>query len=275
MRGFGEIARLCEVGPADRRRGHRGRRGPHRAGRRRSTASPGPRASWSRRCPPTAWPCSTPTTRVCLAMARAHRGPGARRSAPTGGDVRADAICARRAGPARFTLATPWGRADVQLGVSGAHMAVNAAAAAAVALVLGVPLDEVAAGLARRRCRRGAWSCGRTPSGAWCSTTPTTPTRRRWTRRWRRWPRCRRAGGSPCSGRWPSSTTRRPPTVRSQLTPRRSGSSCSPVGTELYGVAPVDDLVARLGTLDGETAVLVKGSRVAGLERIAAALLAG
>ncbi len=47
------------------------------------------------------------------------------------------------------------------------------------------------------------------------------------------------------------------------------------VGTELYGIAPVEDLDARLGPLDERTAVLIKASRVAGLERIASGLLAG
>ena len=44
-------------------------------------------------------------------------------------------------------------------------------------------------------------------------------------------------------------------------------------GTDLYGIAPVDDPVAALGSLAGGDAVLVKASRVVGLERIAAALL--
>ncbi|MGB8858242.1 MAG: cyanophycin synthetase, partial [Ilumatobacteraceae bacterium] len=44
-------------------------------------------------------------------------------------------------------------------------------------------------------------------------------------------------------------------------------------GTELYGLPPVDDAVAALGSLAGGDAVLVKGSRVVGLERVAAALL--
>ena len=45
------------------------------------------------------------------------------------------------------------------------------------------------------------------------------------------------------------------------------------VGTDLYGITPVTDPVAELGSLAGGDAVLVKGSRVVGLERVAAALL--
>ncbi len=47
------------------------------------------------------------------------------------------------------------------------------------------------------------------------------------------------------------------------------------VGTDLYGVAPCADPVAALGSLSGDDAVLVKGSRVAGLEKLAAVLMAG
>ena len=47
--------------------------------------------------------------------------------------------------------------------------------------------------------------------------------------------------------------------------------------TKLYGSPPVDGVdgvLAALGPLSDGDAVLVKGSRVAGLERVAAALLA-
>ena len=47
------------------------------------------------------------------------------------------------------------------------------------------------------------------------------------------------------------------------------------VGTDLYGVQPSVDAIAALGSLSGDDAVLVKGSRVAGLEKLAALLIAG
>jgi UDP-N-acetylmuramoyl-tripeptide--D-alanyl-D-alanine ligase len=46
------------------------------------------------------------------------------------------------------------------------------------------------------------------------------------------------------------------------------------VGTDLYGVAPCADPIAAVGPLGQGTAVLVKASRVAGLDRIAAQLAA-
>jgi UDP-N-acetylmuramoyl-tripeptide--D-alanyl-D-alanine ligase len=52
-----------------------------------------------------------------------------------------------------------------------------------------------------------------------------------------------------------------------------------PVGTDLYGISPVVDadsvaeaLAAEFGSLAAGDAVLVKGSRVAGLDRVAAVL---
>ena len=53
----------------------------------------------------------------------------------------------------------------------------------------------------------------------------------------------------------------------------RLGIELIAVGTDLYGVAPVDDPVAALGPLSARDAVLVKASRVGGLERFAAELL--
>ncbi|NNF55035.1 MAG: UDP-N-acetylmuramoyl-tripeptide--D-alanyl-D-alanine ligase [Acidimicrobiales bacterium] len=46
-----------------------------------------------------------------------------------------------------FTLTTPVGSASLQLGVAGAHMAGNAAAAAAGAIAAGVPFDAIQEGL--------------------------------------------------------------------------------------------------------------------------------
>ncbi|HWB66902.1 MAG TPA: UDP-N-acetylmuramoyl-tripeptide--D-alanyl-D-alanine ligase [Mycobacteriales bacterium] len=50
-----------------------------------------------------------------------------------------------------FRLVTPWGDADVRLGLTGAHNAGNAAAAAAVGLHAGLSLDAVVAALAEAR----------------------------------------------------------------------------------------------------------------------------
>jgi UDP-N-acetylmuramyl pentapeptide synthase len=57
---------------------------------------------------------------------------------------------------AAFTVVTPWGRAPVRLTVPGAHMAVNAAAALAVALVCEVPLTPAGGDLGAVALAHGA-----------------------------------------------------------------------------------------------------------------------
>ena len=49
----------------------------------------------------------------------------------------------------RFTLHSPWGAADIALPLPGRHQVANAAAAAAVALAAGAPLEAVVRGLAQ------------------------------------------------------------------------------------------------------------------------------
>ena len=65
-----------------------------------------------------------------------------------GGDVAAEALTLADDLTPRFVLRSPAGRCEVVLEARGLHSADNALAAAAVALELGVSLDDVAAGLA-------------------------------------------------------------------------------------------------------------------------------
>ena len=83
-----------------------------------------------------------------------------------GGDVQAEDVRLDADLRPSFALVTPWGRAEVQLAVRGAHMVDNALAAAAAALVCGVALDEVAAGLDRAGLSRWRMELATLPSGA-------------------------------------------------------------------------------------------------------------
>ena len=65
-----------------------------------------------------------------------------------GGDVTAAGLTLDEELTTRFTLTSPRGDVEVVLGARGAQSVGNALAAAAAALELGVPLDDVAAGLA-------------------------------------------------------------------------------------------------------------------------------
>jgi len=65
----------------------------------------------------------------------------------SGADIRAERVELDGAARAAFTVATPWGRGDVRLPVSGVHMVGNALAAIGAALAAGAPLDAVLAGI--------------------------------------------------------------------------------------------------------------------------------
>jgi len=80
-------------------------------------------------------------------------------------DVRADGVALDRDGTASFDLHHRDARARVRLGVPGEHMVSNALAAAAVGLELEVPLDEAASALAEARITRWRMQTAGTPSG--------------------------------------------------------------------------------------------------------------
>ena len=66
----------------------------------------------------------------------------------TGGDVRAEDLTVDDELTPRFVLQSPAGDVEVELGARGVHSVDNALAAAAVGIELGVSLEDVAAGLA-------------------------------------------------------------------------------------------------------------------------------
>jgi UDP-N-acetylmuramoyl-tripeptide--D-alanyl-D-alanine ligase len=81
------------------------------------------------------------------AMARLAPGRVLRFGTAEDADVRLEELALDRLGRPAFTLATSESSARVTLQVVGAHQAMNAAAAAAAALAVGIPLDRVAAAL--------------------------------------------------------------------------------------------------------------------------------
>lgn len=65
-----------------------------------------------------------------------------------GGEVRAESVALDHSLRSRFQLRSPWGAAEVALAARGVHQVDNALAAAAAALVCGLALEDVVAGLA-------------------------------------------------------------------------------------------------------------------------------
>jgi UDP-N-acetylmuramoyl-tripeptide--D-alanyl-D-alanine ligase len=176
---------------------------------------------------------------------------------------------------AQFRLATPWGQAEVRIGVPGAHMAQNAAAAIAAALVCDVPLDAAVTGIESAQLSPWRMELHRRPDGALVLNDA--------------------YNANPASMRAALETVASLPgrrrvavlglmaelddaehehlAVAEQV--HALGIELLPVGTRLYGLPPVDDPLAALGPLGDGDVVLVKGSRLAGLETLATQLVAG
>ena len=116
-----------------RRRGRRGRAGRDAARRRRQALPPLRRAVPLRRHLP------RPPRPLPLRQLR-RAPPGARRWPPP-------TSCSTASAARAFTLRTPAGERPIALPLPGLYNVYNALAAAALALALGAPLDDVAAGL--------------------------------------------------------------------------------------------------------------------------------
>lgn len=190
-----------------------------------------------------------------------------------GDDVRAEGVTLDDELRPSFVLVSPWGAVDVRLGVRGEHQVVNAVAAAAAGLACDVPLDDVAAGLATAALSRWRMDLTRTPSGAVVlndayNANPTSM-----------------AAALEALARLDARRRVAVLGVMAELGPdsdaehARIGALAAAlgvrvvaVGTPAYGaetVDDVDDALAALGEVGDGDVVLVKGSRVAGLERVA------
>ena len=177
---------------------------------------------------------------------------------------------------ATFEVHTPWGRADVRLAVSGAHMASNAGAALAVAGVVGVPIADAAAAVGRaelsaRRMQllpaaagglviNDAYNANPASVAAALDALAAMDAERRIA-----------VLGLMAELADPSGEHRRIAACAECL-----GIELVAVETDLYGAEPIGlaGVSARLGVLEPGTVVLVKGSLVAGLGPVADALAA-
>lgn len=204
-------------------------------------------------------------------------------SGSPGADVTASAVEITDGLRPRFVLESAWGRAEVHLMARGAHQVGNALAAASAALVCATPLEAVVTGLERGSPSRWRMELSRTPAGATIlndsyNSNPASlaaalralasiPARRRV------------AVLAAMAELGPEGPAEHAAAAHLAA---ELGIEVVAVGTDAYGVEPVaggsDDpgaVVAALGPLTDGDAVLVKGSRVAGMERVAAALAAG
>ena len=209
-------------------------------------------------------------------------------------DVRADDVRLDRDGCASFALLADGHRAQVSLSVPGEHMVHNALAAAAVGLGLDVPLDACAAALSGARITRWRMDTTETPSGVRVvndayNANPESVAAALKTARWMA------AEGRLIAvlgqmaelGAIADEEHERIGELAARLHVDRLitiGAEAKMIavagmreGVEPENVADYDDVDAALADVlaiaRGGDVVLVKGSRVAGLERLAARLV--
>jgi len=194
-----------------------------------------------------------------------------------GGDVRAEDVVLDAQLRARFQLCSPWGEVAVAMGSRGRHQVDNALASAAAALVCGVGLDDVAAGLAEALLSPWRMELATAPDGALVlndayNANPTSV-----------------AAALESLLALPAERRIAVLGVMAELGPtsdddhaaigrlaEQHGIRLVAVDAPAYGgeqVASVEEALGLLEPLGPGDAVLVKGSRVAGLERLAELLL--
>jgi UDP-N-acetylmuramoyl-tripeptide--D-alanyl-D-alanine ligase len=188
----------------------------------------------------------------------------------TDADVRMVSRTVDDMGCASMEVATPWGMASLRMGLPGLHMAHNALAALAVAGVLGVSLERASAAIGSVEGPPMRMQVRRTPSGATVIDD------------------CYNA--NPASMQAALETlaalsARRRVLVVGEMAElehpevahhavaslaHRLGIELVAVGTDRYGPSPVsiDHAIEVLASLKSGDAALVKGSRVARLERV-------
>jgi len=173
----------------------------------------------------------------------------------------------------RFRVDTPWGGGRVELAVPGIHMVTNASAAIAVAGIVGVDLAAAIEALSTATVSgmrmqvmtaatgativNDAYNANPTSMVAALDAVAAMQARRRVA-----------VLGLMGEIGDPAPSHRAITEYAEQL-----GVELVAVGTDLYGVGPVDDPVAALGDLGPDDVVLVKASRSAGLERVVEALI--
>jgi UDP-N-acetylmuramoyl-tripeptide--D-alanyl-D-alanine ligase len=274
MRGFGEIARLCAVGrphigvitaiAAAHTERVGGIEGVIRAKGELIESLPASGTAVLNADQSAVMTCATRGLATTLSFGHA-------------GEVRIENLLLDERACAYFRLATPWGATDIHLTVPGAHMASNAAAAAAVGLLLDVPLGDIADALASMEMSPWRMEMHRLANGATLINDA--------------------YNANPASMRAALDTLAALPVERRFAVLGVMAEITDPemehfaigryaaerdveviaVGVPFYGPEPVDNPMAELAArnLGPADAVLVKGSRVAGLEQLAAALVAG
>jgi UDP-N-acetylmuramoyl-tripeptide--D-alanyl-D-alanine ligase len=277
MRGFGEIERLCgiaqpQIGVVTRvAEAHSDRVGGIDGVQRAKAELP-------RSLPAQGWAILNGDDERVRAMATMTDAQVIQFGTAEHCEVRIGGITVDELARATFRIQSPWGDVQVRLAVSGAHMALNAAAALTCVGVVGGDVGGAAEALAEASLSANRMEVVRTVAGATLlndsyNANPTS---------------MRAAIAALCD--LPAERRFAVLGVMAEISdPAEEHAAIAGVcrardvtliaaGTDLYGVAPAADPVAALlevadGALGPGDAVLTKGSRVAALDRVAQALI--
>ena len=182
----------------------------------------------------------------------------------------------------RFRLHSSWGEVDVHLGVRGAHNITNALEAAAAALVVGVDLASVAEGLGRAELSPWRMDLQTAPGGARVLNDAYNAGPASMAAALRALASLGAARAVAVLGPMAELGAEGPDAhlviadLAEDLEIRVVAVAAPDYGPTVDHVAGIAEALAAVtadGPLGTDVAVLVKGSRVAGLERLAAALL--
>jgi len=188
-------------------------------------------------------------------------------------DVRVTDVVLDDRARASFSLDTPWGHCAVRLGVSGRHMAANAAAALSAVGALGHDIHAAAARLERATLTPMRMDVKRLASGVLLidDTYNANPTSMRAALdALAAVPATRRVAVLGMMAEVAESTTEH---ERIAAYARERNIELVTVDTDRYGVEPVADAAAVVDSVAGGGAVLVKASRSAGLDRLAVVIV--
>ena len=184
----------------------------------------------------------------------------------------------------RFQLRSPWGDIDVRLEVRGRHNVTNALAAAGAALAVGVALDQVAAGLSQAVSSPWRMELATAPSGARILNDAYNAGPASTAAALRALAALGADRATAVLGVMAELGDDGPEAHRviadqaAELGIRVIAVGAADYGPTAEHVDTSDEVLDRLGASGGlgsGDAVLVKGSRVAGLEQVALTLLSG
>ena len=192
------------------------------------------------------------------------------------GDVSASRIRTDPLGCSSFFFSSPWGSGDVSLRLPGQHMMQNALAAIAVGGILSVPLEQLIAGLESVVAEDRRMVVHQLPSGSLViddcyNANPTSVTAALRTVANLDVDRKIAVLGEMAEVDDPEFAHRQIVAIADEL-----GIEIVAIDTDYYGLASTHEVPKFVGSSleGGNTAVLVKGSRIAGLERIVDELIA-